>query len=50
MRSCYENPRVDEDYPIRVYYKRCWEDIEAADDNNKLVCVLEDLRSSIQWE
>lgn len=25
MRSLYENPDVAEDYPIRLYYKPCWE-------------------------
>lgn len=51
MRSCYENPDTPEDYPVRVYYKPCWAEIEAAgEDDKKLIEALENLRVSIQEE
>jgi len=50
MRSCYENPDVAEDYPVRVYYKPYWEEIEAAKDDSQLVGALEGIRSAIKWE
>lgn len=51
MRSCYENPDIAEDYPVRVYYKPCWTKIEAAgQDDEKLLEALDNLRGKIQWE
>lgn len=51
MRSCYENPDTAEDYPIRVYYKPYWAEIEAVgEDDKKLVIALEQLRCAIQME
>ena len=50
MRRCYENPDTAEDYPMRVYYKPCWEQIEAAGkDPEKLVEAIQYLRASIEW-
>lgn len=50
MKYAYENPDVSEDDDRRLYYKPCWERIEAAgEDIDKLVDALEHLRSSIKW-
>jgi hypothetical protein len=50
MRSCYENQDTPEDYPIRVYYKPCWTEIDVAKDDQALANALEGLRGSIEWE
>jgi len=50
MRSCYENPDVAEDYPVRVYFKPCWEAIETARDDSQLIEALEKLRGRIESE
>ncbi len=52
MRLHYEeNPHVDKDYSVSVYYRPCWEKIKTAEkDDKKLIEEIEFLRSSIQWE
>jgi len=51
MRAFYETPDRAEDDSVRLYYRSCWEEIEAAGNNGeKLASALEGLRSSIEWE
>lgn len=51
MRNCYENDETPKDYPTRVYYASCWQEIDAACKNDeKLLEALEGVRISIKWD